>query len=394
MKKKFIILLIAGAVGAGAGALLGYGPMLRYKSEGVLNMDLSTSEYKRFAELANDNSSFSQYAIQFPPSKLQKVEMESLGKLVAKGEWHKAVAKINKLDTKELTEAALKLESEVEKERLLEKEKAFEKGGVKIHRDGAVYLGLRITYIANEAKEAAEMANWLGAYFKEVATREAVRDQVARWAAENRQFKDRAQEIKLKYDFEISQAKQRTIALKKVIATYPLSVTTESRQVVDVRKDNEKFMSPMAQLVGTESEIIEISERSRKLDREIEQQLFTEAFIKKTETLLGQSRSGSESVGKLVMVITDFTKEVKTSAEREKLLSLAADLSQITARFLSQAQFIAQPSVPTKPEKPTPLMYIIFLSLFFVCLAALYCWHDVIINYFKNEKNDANFSNI
>ena len=68
MKKKFIILLIAGAVGAGAGALLGYGPMLRYKSEGVLNMDLSTSEYKRFAELANDNSSFSQYAIQFPPS--------------------------------------------------------------------------------------------------------------------------------------------------------------------------------------------------------------------------------------------------------------------------------------------------------------------------------------
>lgn len=44
--------MIAATAGAGLGAPLGYGLMLRYKSEGVLDMDMGASEYKRFTELA------------------------------------------------------------------------------------------------------------------------------------------------------------------------------------------------------------------------------------------------------------------------------------------------------------------------------------------------------
>ena len=61
MQKKIITIFVAGVVGVGIGALLGYGPMLRYKSEGVLSMEMGTSEYKRFTELANDVTSISQF---------------------------------------------------------------------------------------------------------------------------------------------------------------------------------------------------------------------------------------------------------------------------------------------------------------------------------------------
>ena len=57
-------------------------------------------------------------------------------------------------------------------------------------------------------------------------------------------------------------AKQtRAAALKKIVAAYPNAARRDSQQVVDVRKDNEKFMSPMSQLVGAESEVIDIRER-------------------------------------------------------------------------------------------------------------------------------------
>jgi hypothetical protein len=375
--------LIAATAGAGVGALLGYGPMLRYKSEGVLNMDMGTSEYKRFTELANDASSANQFLAAFPPPKMHNGGVDALMKAVVKGEWHKALPKVSKVDAKELTDAALQMERDGEKEK--ERERAQGKNGVKSSKDNTVYLGLRLTHTASDPLEAAEMTVWLGSYFKEVATREAVREQVSRWTADNRQFSDRALEQKLKYEFDIEQAKNRALALKKIVAQYPETTARDSRQVIDVRKDNEKFMSPMAQLVAAESELIEIREKIQKLDREIEQQAFVGGLLKEAELALKQTRSGSESVGKLAAVIAEYSKKVKTDAEREKLLSLTADLSQISARFLSQAQFIAQPYVPSRADRPTPLMYTVLIGLLFLLFAAAYVWRDVIIGYFKQN---------
>ena len=385
MQKKIILLLIAATAGAGLGALLGFGPMLRYKSEGVLNMDMGTSEYKRFTELANDASSASQFLAAFPPPQMHSGGVDALMKAVVKGEWHKALPKVSKADAKEIPDAVLQMERDGEKE----KAQSQGKNGVKGIKDNTVYLGLRLTHSASDPLEAAEMTTWLGGYFKEVATREAVREQVSRWTADNRQFSDRALEQKLKYEFDIEQAKNRAIALKKIVAQYPETSARDSRQVIDVRKDNEKFMSPLAQLVGAESELIEITEKTQKLNREIEQQAFAGGLLKEAELALKQSRSGSESVGKLAAVIAEYSKKVKTDAEREKLLSLAADLSQISARFMSQAQFIAQPSIPSRPERPTPLMYMVLMGGFFAVLAALYIWRKAIINLLKQDTQDA-----
>ena len=385
MQKKIIMLLIAATAGAGLGAMLGYGPMLRYKSEGVLNMDMGTSEYKRFTELANDASSASQFLAAFPPPQMHSGGVDALMKAVVKGEWHKALPKVSKADAKEIPDAVLQMERDGEKE----KAQSQGKNGVKGIKDNTVYLGLRLTHSASDPLEAAEMTTWLGGYFKEVATREAVREQVSRWTADNRQFSDRALEQKLKYEFDIEQAKNRALALKKIVAQYPETSARDSRQVIDVRKDNEKFMSPLAQLVGAESELIEITEKTQKLNREIEQQAFAGGLLKEAELALKQARSGSESVGKLAAVIAEYSKKVKTDAEREKLLSLAADLSQISARFMSQAQFIAQPSIPSRPERPTPLMYMVLMGGFFAVLAALYIWRKAIINLLKQDTQDA-----
>jgi hypothetical protein len=355
-------------------------------------MEMGTSEYKRFTELANDVTSISQFLGISPPPKLKSEGFDALIKDVAKGEWHKPLPKVSKADAKELPDVVLLMErdraKEIEKEKEKEKEKEGEgerssdRGDKKNRKDGSVYLGLRVTHLAHDPIEAMEVAVWLGGYFKEVATREAVRELVSSWAAESRQFPARALEQQLKFKFESEQAEARSNALKKLAASYPDST---GRQLVNVRKDNEKFMSPVAQLVASESEIIGIKEKTQKLNREIEQHAFAAPLVGQAELFLRQVNSGSEGVNKLTVMLEEYGKKVKTDAEREKLLTIAADLSQITARFLSQAQFIAPPSVPSRSERPSPLMYMGLAGLLFALLAAAYCWRDVIVKLLKQD---------
>jgi hypothetical protein len=384
MQKKIIVVVVAAALGAGVGAVLGYGPLLKYKTEGVLSMEMGTAEYKRFSELANDTTTVRQYMTVSPPPDLHGDQLDGLIRTVAQGDWHKPVPKVSRADAKELPDVVLQLEQEREKNlqrdsRLQDKERKL---------PVTVYLGLRLTYAAHEAQRAADVASWLGGYFKDVATREAVREQVSRWTADNRQFSDRALERKLQFEFDIQQAQTRATALKAIVAAYPDAARRDSQQVVDVRKDNEKFMSPMSQLVGAESEIIDIRERLQKLDREIEQQSFVKSLVVEAEAAANKAQSGSDSVRQLSAVITETSKKVKTEAEREKLLSLAADLSQISARFLSQAQFVAKPSVPTRPERPTPLMVAALGALLAGFLAALYLWRQLIIDVLWRDESE------
>ena len=385
MRKKVIAVVVAAAFGAGVGALLGYGPLLKYKTEGVLSMEMGTAEYKRFAELANDTTTVRQYMAVAPPPEIKGDDLDRLVRGVARGEWHKPVPKVSRADAKELPDVLLQLEQEREKttERDLNRGREAER-----KPPVTVYLGLRLTYAAAEPEQVARVANWLGDYFKDVATREAVREQVSRWTADNRQFSDRALERKLKFEFDIQQAQKRATALKAIVAAYPDAARRDSQQVVDVRKDNEKFMSPMSQLVGAESEIIDIRERLQKLDREIEQQSFVKSLVLEAEAAANKAQSGSDSVRQLSGVITETSKKVRTEAEREKLLSLAADLSQISARFLSQAQFVAKPSVPSQPERPTPRMVIALGGLLAGFLAAVFLWRKLLIQLLWRDEEE------
>jgi hypothetical protein len=393
MNRKIITVVIGATLGLGVGALIGYGPMLRYKSEGILSMEMGTAEYKRFTELANDETTIRKFIAMSPPAKLNDKKNELLISSIVKGEWHKPVAKINKADAKELPDIVLLMEKEVEKEKEKEKEKAKEKdksedkNSKKTNAGVLAYLGLKVTNTNADPNTAAEVAGWMGGYFKDVAVREAIREQVSQWVAESKQFSDRALEQKLKFQFEIDQAKERTLALKKVLASYPESAgVREGRQIVEVRKDNEKFLSPMAQIIAAESEIITNKEKIQKLNREIEQQIFAASIVKTAETIVKKAHGGIELMSKLNAIVTEQGKNVKNDAEREKLLSLTADLSQITARFISQAEFIAQPSIPSHAERPTPSMYMAILGFLFAVFAMIYCWRLDLLRFIR-EKN-------
>ena len=86
-------------------------------------------------------------------------------------------------------------------------------------------------------------------------------------------------------------------------------------------------------LFRSESEIIEIRQKVIKLNRELEQQVFTQTLMSDIEVASNQASNGSQAVLGLSAVLRQYGSKVKSDAEREKLLSLTADLSQISSRF-------------------------------------------------------------
>lgn len=390
MKRKIITVVAASVIGVGLGAGLGFGPLLRYKSEGILSMEMGTAEYKRFTELANDESTIRQFVALSRPVKLNDKDLERLIVDVVRGEWHKPVAKVNKADAKELPDIVLQMEKEVEKEKerelAKEKNKSEDKNAKKTNVGVLAYLGLKVTAIHAEPNTAAEVAGWLGSYFKDVATHEAIREQVTKWVSENKQISDQALQQKLKLQFDIDQAKERSASLAKVFAKHPeLMGTREGRQIVEVRKDNEKFMSPQAQMVAAESEVIDANSKIKKIERELAQQAFAEPIVKSADAVVKASQRGLEMMEKINTILSQQVKNVKNDAEREKLLSFTTDLSQINARFVSQAEFIAQPSIPSRPERPTPALLMAAMGLLFASLAALFCWREALLKLMRES---------
>lgn len=395
MKYKIIPVMVAAVIGIGLGAKIGYGPMLRYKSEGVLNMALSTSEYKQIVEIANNASNARRYLASFPLPEQNPEKLEAMVQTIESGSWNSPLPIISKSDIKDLPGLMNQAGGQLEKKREAYIENEFdietetERNKKKYSKAKPVYMGLQLMQSSIDPMQAVENTAWLGGYIKDVALREELRGYIADWMTDSKQFAQRNQQQKLKYEFEIEQAEIRIKEQKKIILKYPQSALLDATQVVNVYSSNAKYLSPMSQLIASESEIIQLEEIRRKLNREVEQNTFAELILKDVGVAVSQNQNGYENLAKLEAIVANFSKKIKTNAEHEKLASISNDISQIAARFLFKAQFITPPSLPTRPERPTPLMYMVLVGFVFSFLTAVYCWRDAIKALFKAAIDDA-----
>jgi hypothetical protein len=332
------------------GLLLGITVFLKYKSEGILSMDMSVAEYKRFNEAAGDVATLRQTMEALRPADANDIPAIERTVFSVNDKWQMPLPRITKLDARDLPEILLKRE--------------LDNNELAKDRAGRVYVGARITALSQDPEQAARIAVWLGSYFREVAVREALREKILDWVGENQQFFERAQEKKLAFDFEIEQAQRRSLALKKVLSQYPELAKSDSRQVVEVRKDNEKFISPLAQMVGAEIEVIDIREKLSQLDRSLVQQSFAKSYLAEAQRALDTANTGSNLINALNTIAQKYSAKVTNEAQQEKLLFFAGTVSQISARLSTQAQFILPPLPPTRAQSPRPTMLAALFAFF------------------------------
>ncbi len=155
-------------IGAGLGAFLSYGPLQRYKSEAVLNIEMDTADYKRFTELVSNQENLRQYAANIQQKDINAEMLEALIKDIKKPDWYKPVLKLSKTDNKDLPDVAIRLEQENNRKReqiiQYENEKLFGKELIASKTEFLAYTGLKISALAPEPQLAADKAKWLSEY--------------------------------------------------------------------------------------------------------------------------------------------------------------------------------------------------------------------------------------
>ena len=94
---------------------------IKFKSDGILTIDMSGAEYKRFTEAASSFSSLKQVFASIPPdNEDDKVAIEKMLVLDVQ-KWHTPMPVLSKIDTRDLPEALVKMELDRSIDKTLER---------------------------------------------------------------------------------------------------------------------------------------------------------------------------------------------------------------------------------------------------------------------------------
>lgn len=149
-------------------------------------------------------------------------------------------------------------------------------------------LGLELTADARTASVAQDMVNILAGYYINAVVRERMRawTLAGKVDAQSQEKGVRADVLRAELDIELYG--RRADDMKAVLARYPDAARMDSRQVVSVNpaEGGERYLSPLAQLVGAESAISQRREMIRRWQRELKQKTILAQFYVDADALL------------------------------------------------------------------------------------------------------------
>ena len=102
MRKKFTLVFAFVIAGVVVGALLGFGPLLKYKSEGLLNMPMGTVDYKKIDEFAHNSDFMREFFAIHPPEVGKGEGIDILIRDLNANSWIKPVPSVSKTDVRDL----------------------------------------------------------------------------------------------------------------------------------------------------------------------------------------------------------------------------------------------------------------------------------------------------
>lgn len=149
-------------------------------------------------------------------------------------------------------------------------------------------IGLQLTADARTGSMAAEMIDIMARYYTDAVLRERVRAWVVEGQVEAQGTAQLLRGEIVRSELEISLATRRVEDMKAIIARYPEASRMDSRQVVSVNEADggDRYLSPIAQLVGAETKISQQKEQIRRLERRIQQRELLASFFSEASGLV------------------------------------------------------------------------------------------------------------
>jgi len=162
-------------------------------------------------------------------------------------------------------------------------------------------LGLELAADARTESIAQEMVEILAGYYINAVVRERIRAWTLAGKVDAQAQEKGVRADILRAELDIELYRRRADDMKAVLARYPDAARMDSRQVVSVNpsEGGERYLSPLAQLVGAESAVSQRREMIRRWQRELKQKAVLARFYTDADAMLEREVEVSRLVAEL-----------------------------------------------------------------------------------------------
>jgi hypothetical protein len=183
--------------------------------------------------------------------------------------------------------------------------------------------------------------------------------------------------------FKLLQNSKKMLDIKAILTKYPASAKIENRQVISVQDGGDRFLGPVTQLVGIESQLADLRQELIALEREKEMLLImSEYFFMCKDSINKVGESGELLFSQLKSIKSELfkTKDFRKDVVKNDFNKLSNDLQAFDLVFYSKCHFIYGPTFPVKHIKNSIIILTCLLSFFF------FIFLSVVLYWWKNNK--------
>lgn len=174
----------------------------------------------------------------------------------------------------------------------------------------------------------------------------------------------------------IDESEKRLDALRSLVKRYPDASRMEVRQVLSIEKGGERFLSPVAQIVASESSVVDARIELLALLRKQKQIDLKHEFYKQAIEVRATTTSGREFLKKLLVLKDGVFKNIPAADEvgMEVVNEISLNLEQRQVSYTTGFKFLSGPTLPEKKTRKSPLLITLgagFVGMFFMIILAL-----------------------
>ncbi|CAJ0858334.1 hypothetical protein R20233_00582 [Ralstonia sp. LMG 32965] len=241
--------------------------------------------------------------------------------------------------------------------------------------DAIGILGFSITFKDRSPDNAQARVQLMGDYIKDTMLGEDLLDIIYTKAGEAKAKKQQIDNLIIQKRLALAQASSRLEAARLIAGKYPEASKMEARQLLSTGSDNSasRYLSPMAQLVGIETEIADLKSQLTLLERDAEQNALRSEFYERVDQGTRQAKTGSALLAEFVKTAQAVFagKDLKDDKTREIYNQFMVIAEQMRNKHISEARFVSGPTLPEYRSGPSSLALALLSLIGGVLLASL-----------------------
>jgi hypothetical protein len=245
-------------------------------------------------------------------------------------------------------------------------------------------IGLNLFSEADSPQGAATSTRFLADYIRDCTMFVVLNDYIQNGLRESISSLAIEEKVLSRIRFDIKLNENKLLAVRAILNKYPAAARIEYWQLVSVQADAYRYLPPIAQLIGIESKLTDLSEYLARSQRRKDEFVLLEEYFSRCASELNDLKERGEAVLGLLRTAGDAVfgaRDLNQDAVRDAYTSLSDNVAFFEYVFNSHYHFISGPRIPPFPIASKRLQIIVLSSVIsFTVLAvfalALHWWRE------------------